>query len=270
MEGMNFGSSLAAARKEKEMTQEQLASRLGVTPQAVSKWERGAGYPDLELLYYLCDLLDCSADSLIGRKGYKDRLTEDNDSTKERQLLDNVLAEPLVLEAGSAFLELLSEEQKLQFPGIHALRDRLAKKYGILLPVLRIRDNPEIGHCEYRILAYDEVLWSHTPKSMEGITFDNLCEDLERTVIESFDKIVNRQMIQLLVSNAAKKYPFAVNGVIPEKIELSILQKVLSGIVVRRKPIRNLIKILEVLEEEIKNTMEADRLTEAVLSRLAL
>lgn len=270
MEGINFGSRLSAARKEKEMTQEQLASRLGVTPQAISKWERGAGYPDMELLYYLCELLDCSADGLIGRKGYKDRLTEDNDDAKERRLLDNVLAEPLVLEAGSDYIELLSAEQKQQFQGIHALREALAKKYGILLPVLRIRDNPELGPCEYRILAYDAVLWSHTPKSMEGITFADLCEALERTVIENYDKIVNRQMIQLLVSNAAKKYPFAVNGVIPEKIELSILQKVLSGIVVRKKPIRNLIKIIEVLEEEIKNTMDADRLTQAVLSRLPL
>ncbi len=269
MEGMNFGSRLAVARKEKEMTQEQLAARLGVTPQAVSKWERGAGYPDMELLYYLCEVLCCSADHLIGRES-KEKVTEDNDYNKTRQLLEDVLAEPLVLEAGTGYVELLTSELKEQFPQIHDLRKALARKYGILLPVLRIRDNPELGQYECRILAYDEVLWSHTKENIEGMTFADLCEPLENTVIEHYDKIVNRQMIQQLIANAARKYPYAINGVVPEKVPLSILQKVLSSLVVKRKSIRGLMKILEVLEEEIGRTTDADRLTEAVLSKVAL
>ena len=144
-------------------------------------------------------------------------------------------AEPLVLEAGTGYVELLTSELKEQFPQIHDLRKALARKYGILLPVLRIRDNPELGQYECRILAYDEVLWSHTKENIEAMTFADLCEPLENTAIEHYDKIVNRQMIHQLIANAARKYPYAINGVVPEKVPLSILQKVLSSLVVKRK-----------------------------------
>lgn len=61
-----FGSRLAAARRKAQLTQEQLAQRLGVSPQAVSKWERGS-YPDGALLPLLADALHTSLDALFGR-----------------------------------------------------------------------------------------------------------------------------------------------------------------------------------------------------------
>jgi len=61
----NFHSNLAKRRKELRLTQEQLAVRMNVSPQAVSKWEK-ASYPDTEQLPKLAAALDISLDSLFG------------------------------------------------------------------------------------------------------------------------------------------------------------------------------------------------------------
>lgn len=58
----NFAERLAAARQERGLTQRQLADRLGVTAQAVSKWETGGSLPDLELLRMIAQQLECSVD----------------------------------------------------------------------------------------------------------------------------------------------------------------------------------------------------------------
>ena len=47
MKENNFSSRLSMFRQNKNMTQEELAERMGVTPQALSKWERGHSLPDI-------------------------------------------------------------------------------------------------------------------------------------------------------------------------------------------------------------------------------
>lgn len=61
-----IGTQLRALRKECGMTQEQLAEALGVSVGAVSKWERGAAVPELELLTALAELFEVSLDVLVG------------------------------------------------------------------------------------------------------------------------------------------------------------------------------------------------------------
>lgn len=268
MEGCAFGKRLAAARKEKGLSQEQLATRLGVTPQAVSKWERGSGYPDLEMLYYLCDILTCTSDYLINREEYSTKVTEDDDKDKAAKLLDKILAEPLVIEVGNGYLVLMEEEYQKQFPAIHALREAMAETYGILLPVLRIRDNSKLSEAEYRILAYDEIIYSCKLESSKDITFEDICQQIEATVTEHFDRIFNRQMLHLLLDNAEAKYPAAIKGIIPDKIPFTVIQSVLVGLVKRKKSIRKLVKIIEVLEDEIDTGKDSVKLTEAVLAKL--
>jgi len=64
---MKFNENLAKYRKLAGLTQGQLASKLSVTPQAVSKWEKGS-YPDSELLPKISVILDVSLDVLFGLK----------------------------------------------------------------------------------------------------------------------------------------------------------------------------------------------------------
>ncbi len=61
-----IGSRIAALRRKKNMTQEELAAALGVTPQAVSKWENDLSCPDITLLPQLSKLLGVSVDELLG------------------------------------------------------------------------------------------------------------------------------------------------------------------------------------------------------------
>ena len=64
--GNGIGSRIAALRQNKKMTQEEFALRLGVTPQAVSKWERGEASPDTDNLIELAKIYEISLDELVG------------------------------------------------------------------------------------------------------------------------------------------------------------------------------------------------------------
>lgn len=75
MEQNTFAARIAQYRKEQSMTQEALASALGLTAQAVSKWENGQGYPDVSLLPKLADLFGVSIDALFGREAAEKTLT---------------------------------------------------------------------------------------------------------------------------------------------------------------------------------------------------
>ena len=68
---MNLGKKIATMRKEKHLTQEALANALGVSNQAVSKWEQALCCPDIELLPKIADLFEITLDELFGRQPVK-------------------------------------------------------------------------------------------------------------------------------------------------------------------------------------------------------
>lgn len=65
---MNFGEKLIKKRRERGMTQDELALELGVSRQSVSKWENGECLPEADKLIRLADILDVSLDELTGRE----------------------------------------------------------------------------------------------------------------------------------------------------------------------------------------------------------
>lgn len=64
---MNLGKTIFELRKQKNVTQEDLAAELGVTAAAVSKWENGYTLPDILMLCALADYFTVTTDELLGR-----------------------------------------------------------------------------------------------------------------------------------------------------------------------------------------------------------
>ena len=69
---MSFAENLKQLRKEKQLSQEELAEILDVSRQAVSKWEQGIGYPEVEKLLLLSRKLNVSLDSLMATEFMKE------------------------------------------------------------------------------------------------------------------------------------------------------------------------------------------------------
>ena len=67
-----FAQRITTLRKARAMTQEQLAQELGITAQAVSKWETGQSYPDITLLPKLAEVCGVRVDELLGCAPEKD------------------------------------------------------------------------------------------------------------------------------------------------------------------------------------------------------
>lgn len=81
---MNFGEKLYELRKEKKLSQEDVADKLNVTRQTVSKWETNQSTPDFDKVLPLCELFEISADELLS--GNK---KEENNTKKQDKVIEN-------------------------------------------------------------------------------------------------------------------------------------------------------------------------------------
>ena len=68
MDSRKIGYFIADCRKEKQITQQQLADKLNITNKAVSKWETGNGFPDISVLPDLADILGVTVDEILRAK----------------------------------------------------------------------------------------------------------------------------------------------------------------------------------------------------------
>lgn len=81
MDQVKIGKFIARMRKEKNMTQQDLAEQLGVTDRSISNWENGKNMPDLSLFKPLCDILDITINDLmsgekINQENYQEKFEE--------------------------------------------------------------------------------------------------------------------------------------------------------------------------------------------------
>ncbi|WP_223245826.1 helix-turn-helix domain-containing protein [Trueperella pyogenes] len=101
-----FARHLKAARKKRDITQEHLADLLGVSRQAVSKWENGDGYPEVEKLILLSRELRISLDSLFAL--HVGPHADETEAAAAETAAEAGVAEPEALAAGSMAAEALA------------------------------------------------------------------------------------------------------------------------------------------------------------------
>lgn len=91
---MGFAENLKQIRKEKKLSQEELAELLEVSRQAVSKWESGAGYPEVEKLLLLSSRLNISLDSLMSVEIARESSTDKSGTDKRKVTGKIVITSP--------------------------------------------------------------------------------------------------------------------------------------------------------------------------------
>lgn len=82
---MEFGEKLAQLRKDSNLTQEQLAEKLYVSRTAVSKWESGKGYPNIDSLKQLSKVFNISIDTLLSGGELLDIASEEENRAKKKR-----------------------------------------------------------------------------------------------------------------------------------------------------------------------------------------
>ena len=106
---MNIGEKLFELRKEKKLSQEEVAEKLNVTRQTVSKWETGQSTPDFDKILPLCELYEISTEELLtGKKPEVVNSIEDNESNKEVNQEDNIRLKSAEVVSSSVFIYIVS------------------------------------------------------------------------------------------------------------------------------------------------------------------
>lgn len=78
MNQIKIGKFIAKCRKDKNLTQQELADRLNITYKAVSKWECGKGLPDAAIMINLCNILEISVNELLTGEKLKEDSYKEN------------------------------------------------------------------------------------------------------------------------------------------------------------------------------------------------
>ena len=240
-----IGSRLSVCRQNKNMTQEELAYRLGITPQALSKWERGVSFPDISMLADISRLLEVSTDYLLGL-GMQDG-KESSEKAIQHEIGKNLNSclQATELIFGMKLVSLFIDNQYVS--KIMEMRKRLSRT-GTLLPIVRLRDDERLEEREFMILAYDNVLYSEVLETIDEGTLDYMLQKLEETVREKYDEILNPDIVKNLVDNLKIGHPALIEGVVPERIPYCLLMEVMKKVLSRGDGAAYLPKIIEVMD----------------------
>lgn len=253
MEQVDFGNRILRLRQNKNMTQEQLAARIGVTPQALSRWERGQSLPDLALLADVCRVLEVSADELLG---IEDRKEPENGDGRSRDViwgrLRNCL-EPLELVFGEKLVSVFMDDSYTE--KIAEQRELLAAE-GILMPVVRVRDELQLEPNEFMVLSYRRILFSERLTCVDEKACEYMSGCLGKTVWENYAHILNQELVKELTDNLQIKFLVLIGGAVPGRISYGMLTDVLKAFVSEGNSMVYLEKVIEILDRVLRECPE--------------
>lgn len=100
---LKIGEKIKELRKRERITQETLADAIGVTSQAISRWEAGGGYPDMETLPVIANYFDVAIDELFGYEDEKGKVKKRYYSDKVNEITNKRELVPILREAVAEF-----------------------------------------------------------------------------------------------------------------------------------------------------------------------
>lgn len=115
---MSFGEQLSAVRRRSGLTQEQFAEQLQVSRQAVSKWESGRGYPEIEKILYICNRYQVSIADMFAQEAPAPAPPDAPDAPELPAAAEQPLPRESLHNAFSAFLTNLSPKNKWMAGGV--------------------------------------------------------------------------------------------------------------------------------------------------------
>ncbi|MGL4607510.1 MAG: helix-turn-helix domain-containing protein [Eubacteriaceae bacterium] len=135
MNNDRMGNFIFELRKSKKMTQKQLAEKLNLTDKAVSKWERGLGYPDITILPKLAEVLEVTTNELLNGK------KEEEKNPKEEVIVQQTLK----------YVDKVTRRKRKTVSGIAILGISIVFGLGILITMI----------CDYALSG--RLTWSLYP-----------------------------------------------------------------------------------------------------------
>lgn len=238
-----IGEIISKSRQDRQMTQEEFAMRLGVTPQAVSKWERDLGLPDITMLPGICNVLELDANVLLGVKGEGD---VGNSGKFSWTGWSNLVAEPLELRFGTELVPVIAAGLKTDI--VMKKRQELGMRLGMMLPIFRLRDDLELKEREFVVLSYGKELYRTTLEDLTEKTYEEMINYVVKACSDHYGEILNKSMVKSMVDIIKELYPGVADGLVPERIGYGELLSVLKGKLKKGENIRDLIHVLEELE----------------------
>lgn len=223
--------------------------------------------------------------------------------------------EAIALEIGYGLIPYVDETQGGDVPDrIKTIRRQLASEYGVVIPLVHIRDNLRLKPHQYRILIRGievdtfEIIPGHwlaidlgnAKEPLQGIETKDpsfklkaywIREDMKdkaqrlgymvvdistviithisETIKKNLHEVLGRAEVMELVDSVSRKYPKAVQGLVPDVVPISVLHRVLQNLLREGIPINDLVTILETLADYIEQIKDPETLTEYVRQRLA-
>ena len=244
----DFGKKILTMRQNANLTQEELALRMGVTPQAISKWERGQSLPDISIFTDLCRVLNVSADMLLGLE-YRN-YTENNDQEIQNELLKNmrnslqIVAIIFGIDVVQAFIDSPMVE-------LMAAERMQMSKEGFLLPIVRLQDDLLLEPKEYVVVIYNRVVYREKLEVIDETTLEHIIRTFGQVVRKNYGMLLNRDIVKEMTDNLRICYPALIDGIIPEKISYCLLQEVLKRFLDRGNYPLYLPRVIESLESAL-------------------
>lgn len=245
----NLGEKILRSRQNAGLTQEELALRIGVTPQAVSRWERNQSMPDILLFSDLCRVLNVSADSMLDT--VHGNITGEYDSQVQEEIFENLnrCNEPLEILIG---IDLAYVWENGRCTAWVAEQRKLLSQEGFLLPIVRIRDDCRLRNREFMITAFRHVLHDEDIETVDENTWESMIQTLGNAARARYDCILNRDIVKLLTDNLKQKYPTLIESTVPQKISYGLLTDVLKHFVRHKNSPAYLPQIIEIIDNRLR------------------